>query len=496
MTLETQVAESAVATMQHSSTAGTGIRRRIKAHPRLTVSLALVAILVILLVVGDGLAERRLARQIDAIRAKGEWLTAEDIAVAVPMVPRDENMTLALLDVMGRMEWTSIPEEKRRLLPGISSPRQPMPGRRGPAEQLDAARWFLGHFSGEMAAVHEALQLERGSLNVQYQSPLTAVPIPDAWTSLSNVPRVVALELTLAAHDGDGRRTAELLNDLFRFDNALSSDPLLLSALGRIGSNKLIQRQILETVNLCDLDEATLSNAQKALARWARDITIKTGMMEERVVRLDAVEWIRANGWSAPTAGSPASAPSLTERLWPYLPILPEMDESFFLAGMTALVDAIAEPDASSIQRARAAAGQANAVPFYGVMSKYGPALSYCVDLWVEAIASNRALQAALACERHRLAAGDWPESLAALVPQYLEAVPGDPFDSNAIRYCRTQEGIRVWSIGLDMKDDGGKIGTRLKAEDDGSSSDLGWLLLNPDLRNRAAEVVETPSQP
>ena len=46
-----------------------------------------------------------------------------------------------------------------------------------------------------------------------------------------------------------------------------------------------------------------------------------------------------------------------------------------------------------------------------------------------------------MALERYRLANGAWPDSLAALVPKYLETVPTDPFDgkpwsSKSLKEC------------------------------------------------------------
>ncbi|MEA3226999.1 MAG: hypothetical protein U9Q07_13695, partial [Planctomycetota bacterium] len=65
--------------------------------------------------------------------------------------------------------------------------------------------------------------------------------------------------------------------------------------------------------------------------------------------------------------------------------------------------------------------------------------------------------QAALAIQRYRLAAGELPDTLADLVPTYLDAVPEDPFDGNDLRYKKLEVGFVVYSIGEDSLDDGGK---------------------------------------
>lgn len=63
----------------------------------------------------------------------------------------------------------------------------------------------------------------------------------------------------------------------------------------------------------------------------------------------------------------------------------------------------------------------------------------------------------ALAVERHRLGRGRLPDALGQLVPDYLAAVPEDPFDGRPLRYRRTDRGFVVYSVGEDGRDDGGK---------------------------------------
>ena len=66
--------------------------------------------------------------------------------------------------------------------------------------------------------------------------------------------------------------------------------------------------------------------------------------------------------------------------------------------------------------------------------------------------------RAALAVERWRLAHNsNVPNSLAELVPDYLSAVPIDPFDEQPLRYKKLAHGYVVYSIGSDFTDDGGK---------------------------------------
>jgi hypothetical protein len=62
----------------------------------------------------------------------------------------------------------------------------------------------------------------------------------------------------------------------------------------------------------------------------------------------------------------------------------------------------------------------------------------------------------ALAIERYRMKEGALPETVEALVPEYLPAVYVDPFDGKPLRYEREGAGYMVYTIGADGVDDGG----------------------------------------
>jgi len=69
---------------------------------------------------------------------------------------------------------------------------------------------------------------------------------------------------------------------------------------------------------------------------------------------------------------------------------------------------------------------------------------------------STRIITACNMCERRNKTL---PDSLEALVPEFLDAVPADPFDSKPLRYSKSK-GI-VYSVGEDLQDSGGSIELR-----------------------------------
>lgn len=66
-----------------------------------------------------------------------------------------------------------------------------------------------------------------------------------------------------------------------------------------------------------------------------------------------------------------------------------------------------------------------------------------------------------VALRRHHLDTGRYPAKLADLSPKYLKQIPADPFGGKALRYRLVDNGksYLLYSIGPNLKDDGGKPG-------------------------------------
>ncbi len=98
--------------------------------------------------------------------------------------------------------------------------------------------------------------------------------------------------------------------------------------------------------------------------------------------------------------------------------------------------------------------------------------------------AQIRTAAATLAAERFRVERGRWPESLEELVPEYLSAVPRDPFVPGPLKLLKLPDGLFVYSVGLDEHDDGGKIDLVWRMR---WGADIGFRLWDVDRRRQAA---------
>ena len=87
------------------------------------------------------------------------------------------------------------------------------------------------------------------------------------------------------------------------------------------------------------------------------------------------------------------------------------------------------------------------------------PAVENAVKKFAYAQSSTDLARVAIALERYRLAHGEFPESLDALAPQFMEKVPHDIINGQPLHYRRTSDGQFVlYSVGWNETDDGGVV--------------------------------------
>lgn len=101
------------------------------------------------------------------------------------------------------------------------------------------------------------------------------------------------------------------------------------------------------------------------------------------------------------------------------------------------------------------------------------------VRQYFQIIARRRMTATALAIRLYEIDHGQRPETLAALVPEYLPAVPVDPFsaEGEAIRYIPQGPHPRLYSVFLNGRDDGGARRREPDGSTDDSNNDLPFFL-------------------
>jgi hypothetical protein len=102
--------------------------------------------------------------------------------------------------------------------------------------------------------------------------------------------------------------------------------------------------------------------------------------------------------------------------------------------------------------------------PFGMLTSRSLPVEAFAQVIDATALIVDRASRVAVAVERFERDRRVRPESLAELVPQYLDTIPGDPYTGSALQYRRGAGRYTIYSVGPDKKDDGGDLTSEFMA--------------------------------
>jgi hypothetical protein len=95
------------------------------------------------------------------------------------------------------------------------------------------------------------------------------------------------------------------------------------------------------------------------------------------------------------------------------------------------------------------------------------PSLDRSLEVEAMVEAGDADAQLAVAMTRYRLDHGQLPRQLAALVPNYLDEIPIDPFNGQSLRLTTRNGEWIIYSVGANGIDNGGKSGAPSKDEDD-----------------------------
>jgi ankyrin repeat protein/beta-lactamase regulating signal transducer with metallopeptidase domain len=304
-------------------------------------------------------------------------------------------------------------------------------------------------YAGDLAAVEQwvarnrdALGLLReGTRRIYYRSPLVwdAVnpqPLPLTQTTLRQVTRAASDAAFVAEMQGRPAEAVALYADCLRAGTLLRRQGVMLEQLVGMGICVLGERGLAALTANATLDEATLREVIGCLREAEVAPNEAAQAFGNEVAYADAVTPLRrdaADAWAVFAAWRAQRAEGLK-----------------FVSGKTLaqLLQSDAMKAFSEIGARDHGAGQdLMTLPTIRAFHEFGRC-----DTRLKA----QEIRAALMLYR-QTHGGVWPESLDALVPGILPAIPIDPYSGKPMRYARAGDGWKVWSVGADNADDGGR---------------------------------------
>ncbi len=318
---------------------------------------------------------------------------------------------------------------------------------------------------------------------VQYQDDIWGILLPHLRYLKSACARL-QLRACAALATGESAAAFEDVKLMLYLADSVKDEPYLISFLIRGSCRELAIETIWEGLAQRAWSESQLQQLQAHVQRYECLKSLKRALQAEHAGGLITPELVRRYGmnYMVRLANSPESDlwPEPTSRLagfliptgWVYMEKLsysrffhiqqrPLVDENGAIKGRISPADVTA----STAEVRRELKGGLFRVMwdhklFAGVLV---PAIGKLPFRAAKAQTSTDHAALACALERYRLAKGNFPDRLEALVPQFIAHLPKDLLTGEFYKYRRTDDGgFMLYSVGWNETDDGGVPGEQL----------------------------------
>jgi len=424
----------------------TGEPKRLKIRH---IFLALLLILLVWLVFYRVTAHRDLRRRVGELRAQGYPMNLEELNRSYDLPAGADNAADFYVTAFSRyVEWDS---EAREGVPWVGKGKRLSRTESLEVSILERSERFLSDNSETLSLLHEAV----GSEHCRY--PVDLTDTSDA--NMEWLPRVrrsaflLCLEALVACERDDPNQAMRSIHANLALARSVNA-PILIHRLVRIAVEALAYGNIERVLSRMSLGDEQLQTLSGWLAADDDEAGCQQVFAGERCFGLEA---FRGSGGQHPahegTGGKVLRLINIPRKLL-------GLHDRDMLGYINQLQDCIEAADFSA-ENEMAGGGLIGRIPKEdkggGLLTRLlSPAFTRIFQLEVRRIAGQRVAQTALAVERYRLAEGRVPRMLSDLVPVYLEAVPKDPFDGQDLRYDVLASGYVVYSVGVDLSDDGG----------------------------------------
>ncbi len=414
----------------------------------------------------DRLARVEIQKKLDAIRAAGEPLTAEDMARLYPDPPPEHDAALLLKPALAAL---SVPKYSTNLpffggdflSTGAAPLKKPM---------LDEMQLWVD--KNQKAFDSVSFEGLKGSwIGCSFQNGFTNL-VSEPISEIISLAKLLCVNAAFVAESRQPGAAAQSLIKALAIGNTCRND-LMLHGLIRIVTEQEVCRTLNRVLNRTELADSDLEAISDGL------ISTNLGTFKECLINERAFGMFHARKFQSlaeQAANRPSSILGRPIRLFQARLLYRDQDLLNYLEvyerrfAMVALPLSNAIPAIQTSKHAAKIFSENLPIKFFSIflnmfkkdrfsfLSVLAPRIDTRFLSEAESVAEIRATRVAIAIERWRLAHNDSvPDSLTELVPDYLPAITTDPFDEQPMRYKKHDRGYVVYSIGKDFIDDGGK---------------------------------------
>ncbi len=413
--------------------------------------------------------EKEIARELAAIRARGEPVTLEELDAWYPKVPDAENGALVLTQALARLPprrhdehyVTNDAEDVARLYERSET------AKRLTEADAETVRILSERHDKTLSLLRNAVRLKSSRFPVHLTNG-SNILLPHL-APLKTSSKLLALVAMHEARTGNHAKATDALDTALLISDSLKLEPTLISQLVRMACLNMACGALAPCLSQTEFSSDELQRLSATIGNQLNRPGHARALPGERVIGLDVfrytqnwtVYWdsVQVLGEKPPWWNS--SALGLRARFHYYKWSANDAaDRLHLLKTFSSFSEVFALPEnerPAAFEKKTSESYKAQANRGYLVSDVFIPTYRRTYISEMRTICMHRAASVALALERFRLdSGGSVPDSLDELVPKHLATVPADPFTGKPLRYLRHGRGYVVYSVGENLTDEQG----------------------------------------
>jgi hypothetical protein len=283
--------------------------------------------------------------------------------------------------------------------------------------------------------------------------------------NLKRCAQFLHLRATAEEQNGQGGPALDDIKLLVRVNDCIREQPFLISHLVRLAIMNIMIQPIYEGLAQHCWSDAQLAELEQVLAGQDFLADYKFAMKGEEIFAIDSFEKQRVTRQMKVVVDSLNSSRVVTNSLrWLPSAYFYQNELSFatmYENNIRQLVDftnRIVWPSRVARTVAEIQAQTSHFAPYHAQAYLLSPSVAKAVEKFAFTQAAIDLAGVACALERYRLAHGEYPATLDALAPQFIDQVPHDIINGQPLHYRLTDGKFVLYSVGWNATDDGGTV--------------------------------------
>jgi len=300
-------------------------------------------------------------------------------------------------------------------------------------------------------------------------NPPEAILLPHL-ADLKNCSQVLQLRAVAELQNSQSDKALADVKLSLRLINSIRTEPFLISHLVRIAMLQITLQPIWEGLTEHKWSDSQLAELDQEIAKLDFLADYEFSMRGERAISIGGIEHLRRKRdfqemMFDGESGDENSLQKLAGFAFHMIPSsvfyqnelnYARLHQQWILPAVN-VEQRLASPDTITNFDAAIETMRQHWSPNNILVNMLIPAVGACARKFAYAQSSVDMARVASALERYHLAHGEYPETLDALAPQFIEKIPHDIIGGQPLHYRRTDDGkFLLYSIGWNETDDGG----------------------------------------